>query len=107
MVYGSALVRSPVILQVIGGTMLVGAIIHTMGKIEVPRVWQILWTVLIFIHPAFGMMLLRDPTWVATTLLLLITLRLLWQILYPQDLPLSFLSRFGRAHDGWINAFAI
>lgn len=91
MVYGSALVRSPVILQVIGGAVIVGAIIRTMGSMAVPRIWQILWTVLIFIHPAFGMMLLRDPTWVATTLLLLITLRLLWQILYPQDLPLSFL----------------
>lgn len=91
LVYGSALVRSPVILQVISGTLLVGSVIRTMGKLGVSRLWQILWTLLILLHPALGLMLLRDPTWVTTTLLLLITLRLLWQILQPQDLPLSFL----------------
>ncbi|WP_299405206.1 hypothetical protein [Acaryochloris sp. IP29b_bin.148] len=91
LVYGSALVRSPVTVQVLCGAVLVGTIVRTMGRLEVARFWQILWSALLLLHPALGLMLLRDPTWVATTLLLLITTRLLWQILYPQDLPLNFL----------------
>ncbi|NJN37769.1 MAG: hypothetical protein HC790_02070 [Acaryochloridaceae cyanobacterium CSU_3_4] len=92
LVYGSALMRSPVTLQVFSGALLVGLEIWQMGKLRVARFWQILWTMLILLHPAFGFMLLREPVWVITAVLLWIVLQLMWQLIEPDnDLPISFL----------------
>lgn len=90
-VYASAILRSPVTLQIFSGALLVGVVIRTMGKLGVSRFWQAVWTVLLLLHPAFSFMLLRNPIWIATTLLLWLTIRLLWQMMQPEDLPLSFL----------------
>lgn len=91
MIYVSAILRSPVTLQVFSGALLVGVVIRAMGKLRVSRFWQAIWTVLILLHPALSFMLLRSPIWIATTLLLWVTIRLLWQMIQPEKLPLSFL----------------
>ncbi len=94
LIYGSALLRSPVTLQVIGGTVLVGLILYTMSTVPVAKRWRSLWIILIFIHPAFGLMILREPVWIFTALFLFLAMQLMWQILQSQpdqDTPLSFL----------------
>ncbi len=94
LIYGSALLQSPVTLQVISGTVLVGLVLYTMGTVAVSKRWRSLWLILIFIHPAFGLMILREPVWIISALFLFLVMQLAWQILQTQPHPdrqISFL----------------
>ncbi len=94
LIYVTLVLGSPVTLQVLFGAILIGLLIWKIGNLSVPKTWQRVWTVLILFHPAFGLMLLRSPGWVMTTILLTLQMALLWALTKAKaspSLPLTLL----------------
>ncbi len=77
LLYAAAVVGSPLILQALLGAFLVGLLIRQIGNVAVAWPWQWLWTTLIVLHPAFGLMLLRSPSGILTTILLILNMSFL------------------------------
>lgn len=88
LVYSTLVLGSPVTLQVLLSAFLVGLLIWQIGHLSVPKTWQRIWTVLILLHPAFGLMLLRSPSWVMATILLTLQMALLWTLAGAKPSPL-------------------
>ena len=87
LVYGTLVLGSPVTLQVLLSALLIGLLIWQMGNISVPQTWQRVWTALILLHPAFGLMLLRSSVWVMTTIFLTLQMTLLWKLAKAKASP--------------------
>ncbi|WAL62049.1 hypothetical protein [Thermocoleostomius sinensis] len=85
-IYGVLLTgTSPIAFQALVGGSLVGLIMQQMGRVSVSRLWQVLWTLLIFIHPSFGLMALYRPDWATATLLLMGAMTLLLDLAQERD----------------------
>lgn len=80
LVYGTLLLGSSISLQVFLGVTLIGLLTWQIGKLSVSKTWQSVWTALILFNPAFSLMLLRSPAWVAVTIFLLLLMALLWTL---------------------------
>lgn len=77
-IYGVLLTgTSPIAFQALVGGSLVGLVVQQMGRIPIPQIWQVLWTLLILFHPSFGLMVLYRPDWATATLLLMGAMTLL------------------------------
>jgi len=67
------------------GAILIGLLIWKIGNLSVPKTWQRVWTACLF-HPAFGLMLLRSPGWVMTTIFLILQMAL-WALAKAKASP--------------------
>jgi hypothetical protein len=85
-IYGVLLTgTSPIAFQALVGGSLAGLIMQQMGRAAISRVWQVLWTLLIFLHPSFGLMVLYRPDWATATLLLMGAMTLLLDLAQERD----------------------
>ena len=76
---------SPLLFQALASAVLVGLMGWRLYRLPVPVVWRWTWLALVLLQPAFGLMLLRSPSWVVASLLLLVSTRLLWELQVSLD----------------------
>jgi len=87
LIYSTLIVGSAITLQALLGAIAVGLIVWQMGNIAVAPIWRNVWTVLIVLNPAFSLMLLRSPVWVAVTIFLTLLMAVLWMLAKGQEIP--------------------
>lgn len=72
--------RSPLLLQAILGSLLVGWVGQQLRRLPAGLGWRWLWGLLLLLQPALILMLLRSPAWTATSLLLGVNMALLFPL---------------------------
>ncbi|MFS8811574.1 hypothetical protein NW820_02710 [Synechococcus sp. R55.7] len=72
--------RSPLLLQTILGSLLLGWMWRQLRRLPVEVGWRWLWGLLMVLQPALILMLLRSPAWTATSLLLGVNMALLFPL---------------------------
>jgi len=72
--------RSPLLLQAILGALLLGWVGQQLRRLPAGLGWRWLWGLLLLLQPALILMLLRSPTWTATSLLLGVNMALLFPL---------------------------
>jgi 4-amino-4-deoxy-L-arabinose transferase-like glycosyltransferase len=87
LVYSALMVGSAITLQALLGAIAVGLIVWQMGNIAVAPIWRSVWAVLIVFNPAFSLMLLRSPVWVAVTIFLALLMSVLWMLAKGKETP--------------------
>lgn len=87
LVYSALILGSPVTLQVLLGATLLGLLVWQLGNLAVSKTWQRVWTALILLHPACGLLLLRSPTWTMTAIFLILQVALLLRLTQNQAAP--------------------
>lgn len=80
LVYSALILGSPITLQVLLGAIGLGLLVWQLGELAVARTWQRVWTALILLHPASGLLLLRSPAWTMTTIFLVLQVALLLRL---------------------------
>lgn len=87
--------RSPLLLQAILGSLLVGWVGQQLRRLPAGLGWRWLWGLLLLLQPALILMLLRSPVWTATSLLLGVNMALLFpladekQAAEKEELPIT------------------
>jgi hypothetical protein len=72
--------RSPLLLQAILGALLLSWMGQQLRRLPAGLGWRWLWGLLLLLQPALILMLLRSPTWTATSLLLWVNMALLFPL---------------------------
>ncbi len=87
LVLGTAILGSPLLLQLLLGTVVVVWWWQLLAQLPVGVGWRWLWGMLMVVQPSLGLMLLRSPSWAATAGLLSFNMLLLLPLSYqnPQQ----------------------
>jgi hypothetical protein len=85
-IYGVLLTgASPILFQAVTGGLVTSLVVRQISRIAIPRIWLIVWGILILLHPSFGLMLLYSPDWLTASLLLLGVMTLLLDLAQERE----------------------
>jgi hypothetical protein len=60
-------------------------VVQQIGRMDVPRIWKVIWAILILLHPSILFMVLYRPDWTTAVLLLLGVMTLLLDLAQERD----------------------